>query len=689
MASEFGERVKVFRNRAGLTQEELAVKAGLGVRTVRGLETGERDAPRVSTIDRLADALGLTAAERAELLGGTAPSAESGVLAEAVARLAHELRARLVREEEQRQIHDPVPLPVRWRAAPAELADSWTNIGMARSGETVAPVRLDGELDQIVAVYRRIRSRRLVVLGRAGAGKTIMTTRFVLGMLDTARPGDPVPVVFTVGSWNPATTALREWMTDQLLRDHPGLAAPGPGETTLAAALVESGRVLPVLDGFDEIASGLHRSALAALNTTTLPMLLTSRPDEFRAAVEGTDVLTAVAAVEIIDLTVDDLAGYLPRTSRKPIWEPVLRRVREQPDGDLAAVFSTPLMVGLARALYSDTPDHDPAELLDADRATIERRLLGGVVPVDDRPTLGFLARHLARMGTHDLAWWQLGSGLATWVRMVVSGVVVGVVVGLLAALVIGVAHGLTGGLAAGVAAGLSAGVAEGFAAGLTAGLAHGAMLAFSGTVFEPLRVRIRLRGGSRFAWRRLLVGLAAGVGMAAGLGIAAELGAPFWVLGWLGGSTPGAVVFGLVFGVVVGVVWGALARFEAPVDISSAVSPMALLNANRRAVVAQAVIFGVLTWVAYSAALLAAQGPIALAYGLVLGVGVGLSVASLTAWGTWVVFGRIWLPLTGRLPRALPAFLETAYRRGVLRRSGAVYQFRHARLQDHLTTGH
>ncbi len=74
------------------------------------------------------------------------------------------------------------------------------------------------------------------------------------------------------------------------------------------------------------------------------------------------------------------------------------------------------------------------------------------------------------------------------------------------------------------------------------------------------------------------------------------------------------------------------------------------------------------------------------LALGLVGGIGGGMAyVLSLTAWGQWVVFARVWLPLTGRLPWALPAFLRDAYRRGVLRRAGAVYQFRHARLQDHL----
>ncbi|MBV9484834.1 MAG: hypothetical protein JO246_02130 [Frankiaceae bacterium] len=45
----------------------------------------------------------------------------------------------------------------------------------------------------------------------------------------------------------------------------------------------------------------------------------------------------------------------------------------------------------------------------------------------------------------------------------------------------------------------------------------------------------------------------------------------------------------------------------------------------------------------------------------------------------------RLWLGLRGRLPLRAMAFLDDAHRRGVLRQFGAVYQFRHGRLQDHL----
>jgi hypothetical protein len=81
----------------------------------------------------------------------------------------------------------------------------------------------------------------------------------------------------------------------------------------------------------------------------------------------------------------------------------------------------------------------------------------------------------------------------------------------------------------------------------------------------------------------------------------------------------------------------------------------------------------------------------IGLCMGLVLGLegafvgGLGYGL-SLTAWGQWVALARIWLPLTRRLPWRLIAFLDDACQRGVLRQAGAVYQFRHARLQGHLT---
>jgi DNA-binding beta-propeller fold protein YncE/transcriptional regulator with XRE-family HTH domain len=63
-----GELLKQWRVAAGLTQEELAERAGVSARSVSDLERGLNRTPRPSTIRRLADALDLTQAQRKLLL---------------------------------------------------------------------------------------------------------------------------------------------------------------------------------------------------------------------------------------------------------------------------------------------------------------------------------------------------------------------------------------------------------------------------------------------------------------------------------------------------------------------------------------------------------------------------------------------------------------------------------------------
>jgi hypothetical protein len=55
----------------------------------------------------------------------------------------------------------------------------------------------------------------------------------------------------------------------------------------------------------------------------------------------------------------------------------------------------------------------------------------------------------------------------------------------------------------------------------------------------------------------------------------------------------------------------------------------------------------------------------------------------SVTAWGQWLICGHLLLPLSGKLPWRAHAFLRDAHERGVLRQSGAYYQFRHALIQE------
>ncbi len=53
------EKLRTERRRAALTQEELAEKAGVGIATIARIEGGRMEEPRVSTLRKLAKALGI------------------------------------------------------------------------------------------------------------------------------------------------------------------------------------------------------------------------------------------------------------------------------------------------------------------------------------------------------------------------------------------------------------------------------------------------------------------------------------------------------------------------------------------------------------------------------------------------------------------------------------------------------
>jgi tetratricopeptide (TPR) repeat protein/transcriptional regulator with XRE-family HTH domain len=82
-ARSFGLLVRRYRAVAALTQEELASRAGLSVRAVSDMERGRTRRPFLRSVRQLADALGLAATERTQLIAAAEPAAGLAVAAEA------------------------------------------------------------------------------------------------------------------------------------------------------------------------------------------------------------------------------------------------------------------------------------------------------------------------------------------------------------------------------------------------------------------------------------------------------------------------------------------------------------------------------------------------------------------------------------------------------------------------------
>ncbi|MFJ5775649.1 hypothetical protein [Streptomyces sp. NPDC093094] len=378
-------------------------------------------------------------------------------LEQAAEALAAMVRRQWTEEAAAQGLLDPHPLAVRWRSGQTEAGDHVRMVGRTLSGRS-------DDIHAFAAAFRALPRRRLVILGDPGAGKTALAILLVQELLRDPEPGGPVPVLLDLAPWNPRREPLLDWMARRIHEDYPALRNQEAYGRDAARKLVADGRVLPVLDGLDELPAELRPGALAAVNHAVAvhgPLVLTSRRDEFRRLVAETDVITAAAVVVAAPVEAADVADYLrsavpPR--RGAAWQPVLDDLTGRPEGAVARALSVPLNVWLARTVYA-APSSDPAELVRfTDAVGLQHHLLDALVPAvfsaetapvdpsvpdarrtaaarwhpdDARTALAFLAAHIKRQETDDIAWWELHRALRPDPAGPLSGPVAGAVIGL------------------------------------------------------------------------------------------------------------------------------------------------------------------------------------------------------------------------------------------------------------------
>lgn len=162
-------------------------------------------------------------------------------------------------------------------------------------------------------------------------------------------------------------------------------------------------------------------------------------------------------------------------------------------------------------------------------------------------------------------------------------------------------------------------------------------------------------------------------------------------------------IVLGVVFGLIAGllralltglVVWvviviaGSIGTWRSLMlqtqNRDSALSPITSWRTMRKSNYAGGLISG---FVVATGTGLVAWIALGLVHGLVIGALAGILSGLLSALAnlTWPLLASVQLTRRWRTPVRLMKFLDDAYRRGVLRTVGPLYQFRHARLQDRL----
>ncbi|HEV2237285.1 MAG TPA: helix-turn-helix domain-containing protein [Ktedonobacterales bacterium] len=264
----FGGLLRHYRLRAGLTQEDLASRAGLSPRGISDLERGLRREPRPSTLTLLAEALGLSDGERARLFAAARgliafPPPPDGQQANAIA-----------------SVVQPAP--------PGDQgSESLPNPPTPFVGRS-------GELAHLQRLLDAPESRLITLVGPGGMGKT----RLAVETASRNRAAFARGVHFVALAGVASADALLFAIADVLGCSFDGPAAP---VTQLATSLRDQA-VLLVLDNMEHLLDGAPVLAELMAGAPHLKVLVTSRE---RLNLQGEWVLP-IAGIDYPLTTADD-----------------------------------------------------------------------------------------------------------------------------------------------------------------------------------------------------------------------------------------------------------------------------------------------------------------------------------------------------------------------------------------------